>query len=90
MKIPKAERADMPGEKEEFMDYLNQRLIPDLQESGYEATARDFTVCLAFMEWDKGGFISYLVNVLIPDLRESGHHETAKDFAKAVHFLMEE
>lgn len=33
----------------EFVDYLRETLIPDLQESGYLATAADFRTCAAII-----------------------------------------
>jgi hypothetical protein len=35
--------------KEEFINYLEDTLIPDLIESGHECTAEDFRACIAFM-----------------------------------------
>jgi hypothetical protein len=32
-----------------FTDYLTETLIPDLRESGRDATADDFETCLRFM-----------------------------------------
>jgi hypothetical protein len=36
-------------EDKEFVDYLEQRLIPDLKESGKEATAEDFERCVSLL-----------------------------------------
>lgn len=36
-------------EKEDFINYLKQTLIPDLEESGMPATAEDFRTCIHFM-----------------------------------------
>jgi len=36
--------------REEFVDYLEGSLIPDLRESGRNATADDFEVAVAFIE----------------------------------------
>jgi hypothetical protein len=33
-------------EIDKHVDFLKETLIPDLHESGYEATADDFTVCV--------------------------------------------
>lgn len=38
--------------KEEFAAYLAETLIPDLKDSGSEATAEDFEVALAYMGCD--------------------------------------
>ena len=35
--------------KEEFIDYLEKTLIPDLIESGSNQTALDFAACVWFM-----------------------------------------
>ena len=37
-------------ERQEFIDYLRTRLIPDLIESGRECTAADFEMACQFME----------------------------------------
>lgn len=34
----------------EFRDYLAERLIPDLAESGFIATADDFTTCIEIID----------------------------------------
>lgn len=36
--------------KEEFIRYLKETLIPDLQESGLDATAEDFEEAIYWME----------------------------------------
>lgn len=36
--------------RDEFMLYLEQTLIPDLKESGFMATAHDFETCLSLMD----------------------------------------
>ncbi len=39
----------MPMTRAEFCDYLRNTLIPDLRESGSEATADDFETALGFI-----------------------------------------
>ena len=39
-----------PSEREQFIAYLEGTLIPDLEASGYEATAEDFKTCVRFMD----------------------------------------
>ena len=36
-------------ERERFLDYLQNTLIPDLRESGSDATADDFETCIRYM-----------------------------------------
>ena len=36
--------------KRDFIDYLRNTLIPDLRESGRDATADDFETAIKFME----------------------------------------
>lgn len=38
------------NKKQEFIAYLKDTLIPDLRESGSDATADDFETCIRFME----------------------------------------
>jgi hypothetical protein len=37
-------------ELSQFIEYLTERLIPDLRESGKEATADDFAQCVSYMQ----------------------------------------
>jgi len=37
-------------EIDQFLDFLEHTLIPDLKESGTEATAEDFEKCVAIIE----------------------------------------
>lgn len=80
----------------DFVDYLENRLIPDLEESGQEATAEDFETLAKFLrdpelteadEWSIVGFVSFLENTLIPDLKASGREFTAADFQRGVRML---
>lgn len=36
--------------RSDFVQYLRETLIPDLRESGNDATAADFEACVLFME----------------------------------------
>ena len=53
-KGPKIELEDDAEEdwssKEEFIEYLENTLIPDLQDSGSMATAEDFATAVRFMK----------------------------------------
>jgi hypothetical protein len=67
-----------------FEEFLTQRLIPDLMESGSVETAKDFKRGLAILRngWpNPRSFVNFLDKTLIPDLKRSGSVETAKDFA---------
>jgi hypothetical protein len=37
-------------ERDQFIEYLTQTLIPDLRESGRDATADDFETCVRYMQ----------------------------------------
>lgn len=41
--------------KDSFISYLTKTLIPDLKDSGRDATAEDFETAIAFMEQGPGG-----------------------------------
>lgn len=36
--------------QEEYIEYLKNRLIPDLKEAGQLGTAMDFETCIKYME----------------------------------------
>lgn len=83
----------------EFVKYLTGTLIPDLKESGYIETAKDFETVVHVLKnkklpdssketWDTvEDFIGYLTETLIPDLKESGSTATAEDFEDAVELM---
>ena len=80
--------------QDEFIAYLQRTLIPDLRESGKDATAEDFDTIIDFLQgatesngWDVENFISFLEETLIPDLLESGAEFTAGDFKTGIRFL---
>lgn len=75
----------------EYLDYLKNTLIPDLKDSGSEATAEDFEEIVKNLEaktYDEE-FVDYLENTLIPDLWDSGKGATAEDFEQGVYFMEE-
>jgi hypothetical protein len=37
--------------REDFIEFLEETLIPDLKESGRHATAEDFETAVFFMRW---------------------------------------
>lgn len=47
---PLAKRKGKTMEKQEFINYLTETLIPDLMESGHVATAQDFMRAVWFLE----------------------------------------
>jgi len=79
------------AEREGFVSYLEQTLIPDLRESGADATADDFARCVELIRDNETDpeFVGFLTNTLIPDLEESGHEFTAEDFETCVRYLRE-
>lgn len=83
---------------QKFADYLNNTLIPDLEDSGKEATAEDFEQGVDHLEYliDKGkilnvkglkNLISFLKGTLIPDLKDFGSKATAKDFEELIYWI---
>lgn len=86
-------------EAKSFVRYLERTLIPDLQESGREATAEDFQALAAFLAdpeldtshgWSLERFVEFLEDRLVPDLYESGHELTAQDFETGIRLLREQ
>lgn len=81
-------------EKDYFIRFLVETLIPDLKESGSTNTASDFQTLVKFLNGAKKArhftqatFIEYLEKQLIPDMRESGYTATPDDLEKGVNFL---
>ena len=81
------------------VDYLRGRLIPDLRESGRDATADDFVTCTENIDRllaqrlprrasaATKRHVAFLTDTLIPDLKESGYEFTAQDFEKCVSLI---
>lgn len=73
-----------------FVDFLKKRLIPDLRESGMDATADDYQRGISLYRDKKGvlpitsfmNYLKYLRETLIPDLKASGSEATAADFER--------
>jgi hypothetical protein len=73
-----------------FVDFLKKRLIPDLRESGMDATANDYQRGISLYRDKKGvlpitssmNYLKYLRETLIPDLKASGSDSTAADFER--------
>lgn len=73
-----------------FVDFLKKRLIPDLRESGMDATADDYQRGISLYRDKKGvlpitsfmNYLKYLRETLIPDLKASGSESTAADFER--------
>lgn len=76
--------------EEDFIDFLENTLIPDLKESGYELTAESFEEGIEYLSQVMKGkatkhvatYIYWLKDTLIPDLRTSGMTLTADDFQR--------
>ena len=76
---------------EDFADFLSNILVPDLKDSGMDATAEDFEYLVQLLDtgqWDED-FAVFLEGTLIPDLKESGTEATAEDFETGLKFLRE-
>ena len=73
-----------------FVEFLKKRLIPDLRESGMDATADDYQRGISLYRDKKGvlpitssmNYLKYLRETLIPDLKASGSDSTAADFER--------
>lgn len=72
-----------------YIRYLRDTLIPDLEESGKFETADDFRTCLTYITRDEYNqeFVGFLKDILIPDLRESGYDATADDFETCISLM---
>lgn len=81
--------AKLTKARREYVNFLDRTLIPDLKDSGYEATAEDFEECSRLIRAGKtdDGFAGFLRHTLIPDLMQSGRIETARDFAKCARYI---
>jgi hypothetical protein len=89
--------------KTDYVEYLQDKLIPDLKENGNTATAQDFETLLYVIktgnvqrdpddheanEWASvEDFKKYLEGTLVPDLKESGRIATADDFEEGMKYL---
>lgn len=83
--------------EEDFIYFLQNTLIPDLKESGYDYTATDLEDGIQYLgqvvngkgsQAKIGGFVAYLKDTLIPDLKEGGRVETAKDFTRLKNLIV--
>ncbi|MBF0556375.1 MAG: hypothetical protein HQK96_17800 [Nitrospirae bacterium] len=97
-----AKRKSASTAKGDYIEYLNDTLIPDLKENGSTATAEDFAILMHILktgaippkgendesEWATvEDFRKYLEETLIPDLKESGRTATADDFEEGLRYL---
>ena len=74
---------------EDYLDYLNETLIPDLEEGGHTNLVDDFKqlagmINFGYYDADSKDFARFLKGTLIPDLRESGRGYMADDFANGL------
>jgi hypothetical protein len=81
---------------EEYVNFLEDTLIPGLEENGEEFTANDFNAIVAFLKGaksyskyykNKEDLIYFLEDTLIPDLKKNGEVEIAQDFRDGIMFL---
>ncbi|MDD5651644.1 MAG: hypothetical protein PHF86_14715 [Candidatus Nanoarchaeia archaeon] len=74
---------------EDYIDYLEGTLIPDLREAGMDATADDFETVVEMLKNRARDvkFEIYLKDTLIPGLHESGRDATAEDFEEGLYWL---
>ena len=83
--------------RQEFIDYLENTLIPSLRDSGSEATAEEFELGAQILksgyhpsgdsEQNLADWVSWLQNTWIPDLRQDGYEATADDVDTLIRFL---
>lgn len=75
--------------KKRFVHFLASTLIPDLDDSGMNATADDFRQCVKLIRSGRSDrqFVEFLEKTLIPDLRASGRKYTAADFKRCVRYI---
>ncbi len=81
----------------EFINYLQNQLIPDLKDSGQDAAAEEFETGVrllqqeptqaAFQDADVRGWVAWLQDTWVPDLRASGTHATADDVDTLIRFI---
>ena len=75
----------------DFREFLSETLIPDLRESGQDATADDFETAVGYLTYGKDkkyrAWKKFIVGRLVPDLRASDYRATAKDFMTAIKFI---
>lgn len=78
----------------DYISYLTETYIPDLRESGKDATADDLEDIINVLNGkqpknfdNKEHLIDFLEYTLIPDLRRSKDYETAKDFKTGLRFM---
>ena len=81
-------------EREDFLDYLHNTIIPDTIESGRTETARDLKTLAKVIETGKlprnsgfstvMDFVGFLRDTLIPDLKEMGSTGYVKDFTEGL------
>lgn len=83
--------------REQFIDFLEHTLIPDLYDSGMEATAEEFETGIGilrreptqenFQNMEIRLWVRWLQDTWIPDLRRSGNTETANDVDTMIRFI---
>ena len=86
-----------PELRAEFVDYLTGQLIPDLYDSGRDATAEEFETGVrilqqeptqaGFQDQDLRGWVRWLQNTWVPDLRADGYEGTADDVDTLIRFI---
>ncbi len=74
-----------------FVEFLQETLIPDLEEAGLSSTAQDLKDCARAVKRGRksASLSSYLARVG-RDQRASGRVETAKDYAKCARLVKPE
>ena len=74
--------------KADFVEFLERTLIPDLQESGAEATAQDFQICAdAIRENRKSKRLSSYLARVGKDYKRSGKEFTAADYKRCARLV---
>lgn len=95
-------RASNSDARDDYMAFVINTLIQDLEDAGKYETAHDFEILVGFLEddnldeiflkstnqfWTVGDFMRYLEKTLIPDLKRSGARATAKDLETGLELL---
>lgn len=74
---------------EDYIDYLTNTYIPDLEESGKTETANDFKKIIQLISkgrYDEE-FVSFIENTMIPDLVDSGNTSTKEDYEEGIKWM---
>lgn len=78
----------MAQSKRDFLDFLDDTLIPDLRESGRTAPASDLRLCVSMARaGKKGAKAAAFFRRAASDYRASGSTSMAKDYARCARLV---